>query len=88
MGRQARIVVSCGFDRYRTSAVSAPSRPIRLVILHPQSEPEGEQKRHDDADEHSGVAGPVEALHFVFALGLRQRIQACEHIFPFRGIGS
>ena len=71
MGRQARIVVSCGFDRYRTSAVTALSRPVRLVILQPQSEPEGEQKRRDDADEHSPVAGPVEALHFVFALGLR-----------------
>jgi hypothetical protein len=39
---------------------------VHSVIPLPQSNPEGEQKRRDDTDEHPRVAGPV-GLHFGFA---------------------
>ena len=38
--------------------------PDQLVILQQQGKPDGEQKRRDDANEHSRIAGSAEALHF------------------------
>jgi hypothetical protein len=40
---------------------------IHSVILLPQSKPDDEQKRRDNADEHPCVAGPLKAVHFGLA---------------------
>ena len=64
--RIIRLRVAADFDgsvRRNERGHGATARGLS-IILELQKEPEGEDERRDDPEEHPRVAGPIEAFHF------------------------